>query len=66
MQPYRLFDTRNPATSPLGTGEPLAPELVRRIATEGHTIGHHTWLHRSLMRIKPSQTTEEIDQLMLR
>jgi peptidoglycan/xylan/chitin deacetylase (PgdA/CDA1 family) len=37
------------------------PELVRRIAAEGHTIGHHTWLHRSLMRIPPSETSEEID-----
>jgi peptidoglycan/xylan/chitin deacetylase (PgdA/CDA1 family) len=38
------------------------PELVRRIAAEGHTIGHHTWSHRSLMRIKPRETTEEIDR----
>src|ERR1700738_5319691 len=37
------------------------PGLVRRIAAEGHTIGHHTWLHRSLMRIPPDETTEEID-----
>ncbi len=37
------------------------PALVRRIAAEGHTIGHHTWSHRSLMRIKPGETTEEID-----
>src|SRR5437762_9413503 len=35
------------------------PDLVRRIASEGHTIGHHTWLHRSLMRIKPSEATED-------
>src|ERR1700733_5100579 len=44
-------------------GKPASehPELVRRIAAEGHTIGHHTWLHRSLMRIKPAETTEEID-----
>jgi len=35
--------------------------LVRRIAAEGHTVGHHSWMHRSLMRIKPSETTEEID-----
>src|SRR5882757_8589482 len=44
-------------------GKPASehPELVRRIAAGGHTIGHHTWLHRSLMRIKPSETTEEID-----
>jgi peptidoglycan/xylan/chitin deacetylase (PgdA/CDA1 family) len=38
------------------------PELVRRIAAEGHTIGHHTWTHRSLMRIPPSEAVEEIDR----
>src|SRR6267378_4413839 len=44
-------------------GKPASehPELVRRIAAEGHTIGHHTWLHRSLMRIRRSETTAEID-----
>jgi peptidoglycan/xylan/chitin deacetylase (PgdA/CDA1 family) len=44
-------------------GKPASehPELVRRIVAEGHTVGHHTWLHRSLMRIKPAETTEEID-----
>ena len=45
-------------------GKPASehPELVRRIAAEGHTVGHHTWSHRSLMRIKPAETTEEIDR----
>src|ERR1700688_2145745 len=44
-------------------GKPASehPDLVRRIGAEGHTIGHHTWLHRSLMQIPPSETTEEID-----
>jgi peptidoglycan/xylan/chitin deacetylase (PgdA/CDA1 family) len=44
-------------------GKPASehPGLVRRIAAEGHTVGHHTWLHRSLMRIPPDETTEEID-----
>src|SRR6202166_2304856 len=44
-------------------GKPASehPGLVRRIAAEGHTIGHHTWLHRSLMQIPPGETTEEID-----
>ena len=37
------------------------PDLVRKIAAEGHSIGHHTWSHRSLMRIKPGETSEEID-----
>jgi peptidoglycan/xylan/chitin deacetylase (PgdA/CDA1 family) len=38
------------------------PALVRRIAAEGHTVGHHTWSHRSLMRIPADQTTDEIDR----
>src|SRR5882724_6855637 len=44
-------------------GKPASehPELVRRIAAEGHTIGHHTWTHRSLMQIPPGETTAEID-----
>src|ERR1700682_3781021 len=44
-------------------GKPASehPELVRKIAAEGHSIGHHTWTHRSLMRINPSETDEEID-----
>jgi peptidoglycan/xylan/chitin deacetylase (PgdA/CDA1 family) len=44
-------------------GKPASehPELVRRIAAEGHTVGHHTWSHRSLMRIKPNEITQEID-----
>src|SRR5580692_2023243 len=44
-------------------GKPASehPELVRRIAAEGHTIGYHTWTHPSLMQIPPSETTEEID-----
>jgi peptidoglycan/xylan/chitin deacetylase (PgdA/CDA1 family) len=38
------------------------PEFVRKIAAAGHSIGHHTWLHRSLKRTKPGRTTEEIDR----
>jgi peptidoglycan/xylan/chitin deacetylase (PgdA/CDA1 family) len=45
-------------------GKPASehPGLVRRIAADGHTIGHHTWLHRSLMRIPAGETREEIDR----
>lgn len=45
-------------------GKPASehPELVRRIAAEGHTIGHHTWTHRSLKRIPAGQITGEIDK----
>jgi peptidoglycan/xylan/chitin deacetylase (PgdA/CDA1 family) len=45
-------------------GKPASehPDLVRRIAAEGHSIGHHTWMHRSLRQIPPEETTEEIDR----
>jgi peptidoglycan/xylan/chitin deacetylase (PgdA/CDA1 family) len=45
-------------------GKPASahPELVRRIAAEGHTIGHHTWSHRNLRQIKPGEATAEIDR----
>ena len=38
------------------------PALVKRMAAEGHTVGHHTWQHRNLAHIKPAETTEEIDR----
>jgi peptidoglycan/xylan/chitin deacetylase (PgdA/CDA1 family) len=37
------------------------PDLVRRIAAGGHSIGHHTWRHPSLKRMTPSAATAEID-----
>jgi peptidoglycan/xylan/chitin deacetylase (PgdA/CDA1 family) len=45
-------------------GKPASehPDLVRKIAAGGNTIGHHTWLHRSLNQIKPSETTDEINR----
>ena len=38
------------------------PDMVRKIAAEGHTIGHHTWSHPDLARIKPDEATGEIDR----
>src|ERR1700684_4092374 len=45
-------------------GKPASehPDLVRRIAAEGHTIGTHTWTHPSLARIKPDDAVEQIDR----
>src|SRR5665213_1923324 len=45
-------------------GKPASehPELVRRIAAEGHSIGYHTWTHRSLKQIPPAQAIDEIDR----
>ena len=46
----------------IGKSAARHPEMVRRIAAEGHTIGHHTWSHRNLMRITPGEISEEIDR----
>ncbi len=37
-------------------------DLVRKIAAEGHTIGHHTWSHRILGRISQSAAEDEINR----
>jgi peptidoglycan/xylan/chitin deacetylase (PgdA/CDA1 family) len=38
------------------------PDLVRKIASDGHTIGTHTWSHRILARISETAANEEIDR----
>ena len=38
------------------------PDLVRRLAAEGHSIGHHTWSHRSARRISTGDEMREIDR----
>src|SRR3954454_21157827 len=45
-------------------GKPASehPEIVRRIAAEGHTIGHHTWTHHNLKYMTPADAEGEIDK----
>ena len=45
-------------------GKPASehPELVRRIAAQGHTIAHHTWTHHNLKYMKPEAAIGEIDK----
>jgi peptidoglycan/xylan/chitin deacetylase (PgdA/CDA1 family) len=38
------------------------PDMVRRIAREGHTIGHHTWSHPFMARIPLEKARAEIDR----
>ena len=45
----------------IGRNASAHPELARRITSEGHTIGTHTWSHPSLKRIKPETAIAEID-----
>ena len=45
-------------------GKPASehPELLRRIAALGHTIGHHTWAHLSAKKLAPGVAAAEIDK----
>jgi peptidoglycan/xylan/chitin deacetylase (PgdA/CDA1 family) len=38
------------------------PDMVKRIAREGHTIGHHTWSHPFMARIPADKAKAEIDR----
>lgn len=38
------------------------PDMVKQIARDGHSIGHHTWSHPSLLRIAPAAAIEQIDR----
>lgn len=43
------------------------PEMVKRIAAEGHAIGNHTWDHPDLVKLTPDQIRSELsstDQLL--
>jgi peptidoglycan/xylan/chitin deacetylase (PgdA/CDA1 family) len=46
----------------IGRSASAHPELVRRMAAEGHTIAHHTWSHRNLKYMKPEAAIGEIDK----
>jgi peptidoglycan/xylan/chitin deacetylase (PgdA/CDA1 family) len=44
-------------------GKPASefPDIVRATAAEGHSLGHHTWMHLSLRRMPYADAVEEID-----
>jgi peptidoglycan/xylan/chitin deacetylase (PgdA/CDA1 family) len=46
----------------IGKAASERPELVRRMAAEGHTLAHHTWTHRNLKYMKPEAAIGEIDK----
>jgi peptidoglycan/xylan/chitin deacetylase (PgdA/CDA1 family) len=45
-------------------GKPASerPDLVRALAAQGHTVGHHTWSHHNLKYMKPEAAIGEIDK----
>ncbi len=46
----------------LGGRAQAQPELVRRIAAAGHTIGNHSWSHPKLSRARASRVREELQR----
>ncbi len=45
-----------------GSNVSAHPELARRIVTEGHAIGNHTWSHSNLDHLSPAGQAAEIDR----
>src|SRR5882757_8554523 len=46
----------------VGRGASEQPEMVRRIARLGHTVGHHSWDHPFLDKLAPDQAEANIDR----
>jgi peptidoglycan/xylan/chitin deacetylase (PgdA/CDA1 family) len=46
----------------IGQSAAANPALVRRIAAEGHSVGHHTWSHPNLKLIGESEAVEQIER----
>lgn len=46
----------------IGRNAAANPAMVKRIAADGHSIGHHTWSHQPLDRISQTRALEEIDR----
>ena len=46
----------------IGRSAAAHPALVRRMAAEGHTLGHHTFAHHNLKYMKPGAAEAEIDK----
>jgi peptidoglycan/xylan/chitin deacetylase (PgdA/CDA1 family) len=46
----------------VGKSAAAEPDMVRRIAAEGHTVGYHTWSHAHENLIANDKAVEEIDR----
>ena len=46
----------------IGRSASAHPELARRIAALGHTVGHHTWSHPNIKYMKPDAAVADIDK----
>ncbi|MCX7318602.1 MAG: polysaccharide deacetylase family protein, partial [Hyphomicrobiales bacterium] len=46
----------------IGQSAAAHPQLVKRMAAEGHTIAHHTFAHADLKKIDPQKAIDQIDR----
>ena len=46
----------------IGESAAAHPDIVRRIAAEGHEIGNHSWSHPQLTKLKPAALREELER----
>jgi len=47
---------------PIGKHAGWHPEILKKVAAEGHTIGSHTWSHKDLSRLTPDEAKDEIEK----
>ncbi|QQO24770.1 polysaccharide deacetylase family protein [Bradyrhizobium diazoefficiens] len=46
----------------VGRSSAQFPELVRRVAAQGHTVAHHSWSHPMMSKIPFEQAKDDIDR----
>jgi peptidoglycan/xylan/chitin deacetylase (PgdA/CDA1 family) len=46
----------------IGQSAAANAQLVKRMAAEGHTIGHHTWAHADLKKVSHAVAVDQIDR----
>lgn len=46
----------------LGQEAQAYPDMVRRVAAEGHMVGNHTWNHPHLTKVPPATVTDQISR----
>ena len=47
---------------PIGKHAGYHPEILKRVAAEGHTIGSHTWSHKDLSRLTQQEAVDEFEK----
>jgi peptidoglycan/xylan/chitin deacetylase (PgdA/CDA1 family) len=47
---------------PIGQHSGWHPEILKKVAAAGHTIGSHTWSHKDLTKLTPDEAKAEIEK----